>query len=199
MQANEIILQKNKIIITSIDLKNYKNLHNDYHGHDISNSSAIKNLYMIFKIVNKQISANAKFIKVTNNIIKKDVEKFKETYSENIISYFLRYEIIKNDFINLHIDNNGLDELDELFKYGVNISSDANCKFISQTINFKELTTKQKKLILTNISNNSILIDKKNYLCLSKKDKEKIYFLTKEILTKEGNKKFLDYVYKTIK
>ena len=52
LQANEIILQKNKIIITSIDLKNYRNLHNDYHGHEISNSSAIKNLYMIFKIVN---------------------------------------------------------------------------------------------------------------------------------------------------
>jgi hypothetical protein len=199
LQANEILLQKNKIIITSIDLKNYKNLHNDYHGHKISNSSAIKNLYMIFTIVNKQINDNPNFIKVTDNIIKKDVQKFKEIYSKYIISYFLRYEILKNDFISLYINQNGANMLDDLFNDKVNLSKEADCKFISQTMSFKELTTDQKKTILTNVSNDSILVDENSFVCLSKKNKEKIYYLTNEILTKEGNEKFTDYVYKNIK
>ena len=197
--ANEIVFQKKGVIITSIDLKNYKNLHDDYHGQEISNSKAIKNLYMIFKVVNKQIEDNPNFIKITNNIIKKDVQKFKEIYSEYIISYFLRYEILKNDYISLHIDKNGVDILDKLFNDKINLSSDESCEVISQAINFRELKIKHKKSILTNISNDSILIDENSYACLSKKNKEKIYNLTQEILSKEGNEKFLKYVHRSIK
>ncbi|MDB2435191.1 hypothetical protein N9W51_01160 [Alphaproteobacteria bacterium] len=197
--ANEIVFQKKGVIITSIDLKNYKNLHDDYHGQEIGNSKAIKNLYMIFTIVNKQIEGNPNFIKITNNIIKKDVQKFKEIYSEYIISYFLRYEILKNDFISLHIDKNGVDILDKLFNDKINLSSDESCEVISQAINFRELKIKHKKSILTNISNDSILIDENSYACLSKKNKEKIYNLTQEILSKEGNEKFLKYVHRSIK
>ena len=197
--ANEILFQKKEIIITSNDLKNFKKLHNDYHGQGIGNSKAIKNLYMIFTVVNKQIADNPNFIKFTNNIIKKDVQKFKEIYSEYIISYFLRYEILKNDYISLHIDKNGVNILDKLFNDKINLSSDENCEIISQAINFKKLKIKQKKSILTNISNDSILLDENSYACLSKKNKEKIYNLTKEILSKEGNEKFLKYVHRSIK
>ena len=197
--ANEILFQKKGVIITSNDLKNFKNLHDDYHGQIIGNSTAIKNLYMIFTVVNKQIEDNPNFIKLTNNIIKKDVQKFKEIYSEYIISYFLRYEILKNDYISLHIDKNGVNILDKLFNDKINLSSDENCEVISKTIRFKELKIKYKKSILTNISNDSILIDENSYACLSKKNKEKIYNLTQEILSKEGNQKFLKYVHKSIK
>jgi hypothetical protein len=197
--ANEIIFQKKGVIITSIDLENYKNLHNDYHGQEIGNSKAIKNLYMIFKVVNKQIEDNPNFMKITNNIIKKDVQKFKEIYSEYIISYFLRYEILKSDFISLHIDKNGVNILDNLFNDEINLSSDENCKDINQVISFKELKISDKKSLITNISNESILIGENSYACLSKKNKEKIYNLTQEILSKEGNEKFLEYVHKSIK
>jgi len=197
--ANEILFQKKEIIITSNDLKNFKNLHNDYHGQKIGNSTAIKNLYMIFTVVNKQIADNPNFIKFTNNIIKKDVQKFKEIYSEYIISYFLRYEILKNDFISLHIDKNGVNILDKLFNDKINLSSNESCEVISQAVNFRELKIKHKNSILTNISNDSILIDENNYACLSKENKEKIYNLTQEILSKEGNEKFLKYVHRSIK
>ena len=197
--ANEILFQKKEIIITSNDLKNFKNLHNDYHGQEIGNNTAIKNLYMIFTVVNKQIEDNPNFIKFTNNIIEKDVQKFKEVYSEYIISYFLRYEILKNDYISLYIDKNGVSILDKLFKDKINLSSDENCDVVSKAINFRELKIKHKKSILTNISNDSILIDENNYVCLSKENKEKIYNLTKEILSKEGNEKFLKYVHRSIK
>ena len=197
--ANEILFQKKGIIITSNDLKNFKNLHNDYHGQEIGNSTAIKNLYMIFTVVNKQIEGNPNFIKSTNNIIKKDVQKFKEIYSEYIISYFLRYEILKNDYISLHIDKNGVNILDKLFNDKINLSNDESCEDISNTIDFRELEIKHKKSILTNISKDSILIDENSYACLSKKNKEKIYNLTKEILSKEGNEKFLKYVHRSIK
>ena len=199
LMANEILFKKNGIVITSNDIENYKNLHDDYHGKQIGNSAAIKNLYMIFTIVDKQINDNPNFIKVTNGIIEKDIYKYKEIYSEYIMSYFLRYEIIKNDYISLHIDKNGVNILDNLFNDKINLSSDENCKTISQVINFKELKLKHKKSILSNISNDSILIDANSYVCLSKKNKEKIYNLTKEILSKEGYEKFLKYVHRSIK
>ena len=66
MLANEIVFQKKGVIITSIDLKNYKNLHDDYHGQEIGNSKAIKNLYMIFTIVNKQIEGNPNSVSYTH-------------------------------------------------------------------------------------------------------------------------------------
>ena len=197
--ANEILFKKNEIIITSVDLENYKNLHNDYHGIAIGDSSSVKNIYIMITIVDKQIRNNPNFIRVTNNIIKKDIQKFKEVYSEYIISYFLRYEILKNDFISSHIDKNGVNILDKLFNDKINLSSDESCEVISQAVNFRELEIKHKKSILTNISNDSILIDENSYACLSKENKEKIYNLTKEILSKEGNEKFLKYVHRSIK
>ncbi len=199
LQASEILLQKNGIIITSLDLENYKNLHIDYHGFKIGNSTGIKNLYMIFTIINKQIQNNPNFIKATNSIIQKDVQKFKEIYSEYIISYFLRYEILKKDFISLHINENGVKMVDNLFDSKINLFSDTDCQDINQTIDFKKLKINQKKTILTNILNESILIDKNSYVCLSKVNKEKIYNITNVILSEEGNEKFIKYVYKNIK
>ena len=197
--ANKILFQKNEIIITSLDLENYQNLHQDYYGLKIGNSKSIKNLYMIIKIINKQIKNNPNFIEATNDIIQKDVQKFKEIYSEYIISYFLRYEILKKDFISLHIDKNGVKKLDDLFKSKINIFSDTNCQVISKTIDFKELKTDQKKKIITNMNNSSIFIDENSFVCLSKQKKEKVYNLTNVILLKEGNEKFIEYVHKSIK
>ena len=50
LQANEILLQKNNIVITNSDLIKYKKLHNDFYGNEINDNAAIKKLYMTFKI-----------------------------------------------------------------------------------------------------------------------------------------------------
>lgn len=197
--ANEILLQKNGVIITNSDLENYKDLHNDYHGNKIIGNAAIKNLYMIFTIVDKQIRDNPNFINITNDIIKKDIHKYKEIYSEYIMSYFLRYEILKSDFIDMYINKNGIKMLDNLIDVKINLYNDADCKTTNKVINLKELKIDQKKIILTNISNDSIFIKEIGYACLSKESKEKIYNLTSGILSEEGHEKFLEYVYKNIK
>ena len=44
--SNEIVLQKNNVIITETDLDNYKKLHFDYFNNQISNHTAKKKLYM---------------------------------------------------------------------------------------------------------------------------------------------------------
>jgi hypothetical protein len=197
--ANEVLFKKNGIIITNNDIENYIKLHNDYHGNEIKNSTAIKNLYLIFKIVDKQIENNPNFIEFTNKIIDKDIQNYKKKYSAHIMSYFLRYEILKNDFISLHIDNNSLSVLDNLFNDEINLYSDSECKTINKVLSFKELKIRDKKFILTNISDESILIEEENYLCLSKENREFIYDLTNRILSEEGYKKFLEYVHKNIK
>ena len=58
--TNEIIFQKDNIIITNTDLKNYQNLYQDFYKQEISKSSAIKNLYVTYKIVDKQIQIKSK-------------------------------------------------------------------------------------------------------------------------------------------
>ena len=39
--TNEIIFQKNNIVITNTDLKNYQNLYQDFYKQEISKSSAV--------------------------------------------------------------------------------------------------------------------------------------------------------------
>ena len=197
--SSQILLQKNGIIITTTDVENYKNLHNDYHGNEIKNSAATKNLYMIFIIVNKQIENNPKFIEKTRNIIFKDIEKYKDIYSEYILSYFLRYQILKTDFITFYIDQNGLKEIDYLINEKIRLYSDVNCKFLKKTIDFQNLLTSQKKSILNNITKDSILIKKNMYACLSIKNKGKINNLINDIAFKKGYEEFIDYVHKNIK
>ena len=154
---------------------------------------------MSFKIVDIQIKDNPNFVKTTNNIIRKDIEKYKEKYSEYIMSYFLRYEIVKNDFISLHVDKNSLKILDNLFNKQLKLYKEASCKTIDKVIDFNKLKITQKKIILKNILSDSILIDDKNYICLNKEDRDKVYNLTNEILAMKGYEKFLQYVYKRIK
>ena len=67
--SGEVILQKNNIIITNEDLLNYKNLYKDFFGSAIENNTAIKNLYLVFSIIDLQISRNPEFINNTNNLI----------------------------------------------------------------------------------------------------------------------------------
>jgi hypothetical protein len=199
LYADEIILQKNNIIITNDDLKKYKKLHQDFYGEVINNSAAIKKLYMTFKIIDYQASINPNFLKQTNKIISEDINQYKEKYSEYILSYFLRFEILKNDYISMHIKNNNLNELDNLLVEKINLYSDNQCERQMKIIEFRELNNNQKEIILSNLSNKAILISKNVFVCLSNKNKIEINNLVNGIFLEKGYQEFLKYVHKKIK
>ena len=126
--TSEIVLQKNNIIITNNDLENYKKLHNDFYGNIIENSPAIKKLYLTLKIINLQMDINPKFKEITNKIMSKDLKKYEDTYSQYILEFFLRYEILKNDYVNSYINNNNLKELDKILIVEINFYNDNKCE-----------------------------------------------------------------------
>lgn len=197
--GNEIVLNKNGVIISSNDLINYQKLHNDYYGKEINRNTALKNLYLAIKIIEIQKKNNPTFDYETDKIIIKDINKFKEKYDENIMRYFLKYQILKNDFIGFYVKNNNIKELDNLINNKIYLYEDSNCKTIKQIIFFKNLKISQKIIILNQLSKDVILLDNDTYTCLTNENRNEINGLINGIIIGKGNKKFLGYVYKNIK
>lgn len=197
--SDEIILQKNDIIITNDDLEKYQRLHKDYFGKEITRNTAIKNLYITFKIIDQQKKINPNFIEQTDKIIKKDIEDFQLLYSNYILSYFLRYEILKKDFIMMYVNNNNLIKLDKLLINKLSIFKDNECRNKIKTIKFDSLNIMDKQNILNNLSNEVILIADNSYLCLNDTNRDEINNIINNIVSKAGYEEFLKYVYRNIK
>ena len=197
--GNEIVLQKNNIIITNDDLENYKQIHKDFYGNKIERNSAIKKLYLTFKIIDLQMNINPNFEEITKKMIFKDLEKYKNKYSEYILQYILRYEILKNDFVNNYIENNDLKELDEIIIGKINFYNEIKCKTKKNSIKFKKLNKNQKLTIISNLNLKVIPMTKDIYICLNQKNIEEINYAFNNIISDKGYEKFLKYVYKSIK
>ena len=197
--TSEIVLQKNNIIITNNDLENYKKLHNDYYGNIIENSPAIKKLYLTLKIINLQMDINPKFDEITKKIMSEDLKKYKDTYSQYILEFFLRYEILKNDYVNNYINKNNLKELDKNLIVEINFYNDNKCEMKKKSIKFKNLTQNQKILIMSNLNSKTISMKDNTYVCLSQKNTNEINNAINNIISNKGYEEFLKYVYKNIK
>ena len=197
--TSEIVLQKNNIIITNNDLENYKKLHNDYYGNIIENSPAIKKLYLTLKIINLQMDINPKFDEITKKIMSEDLKKYKDTYSQYILEFFLRYEILKNDYVNNYINKNNLKELDKILIVEINFYNDNKCEMKKKSTKFKNLTQNQKILIMSNLNSKTISMKDNTYVCLSQKNTNEINNAINNIISNKGYEEFLKYVYKNIK
>ena len=197
--TSEIVLQKNNIIITNNDLENYKKLHNDFYGNIIENSPAIKKLYLTLKIINLQMDINPKFKEITKKIMSKDLKKYENTYSQYILEFFLRYEILKNDYVNSYINKNNLKELDKILIVEINFYNDNKCEMKKKSTKFKNLTQNQKILIMSNLNSKTISMQNNIYVCLSQKNTNEINNAINNIISNKGYEEFLKYVYKNIK
>ena len=197
--TSEIVLQKNNIIITNNDLENYKKLHNDFYGNIIENSPAIKKLYLTLKIINLQMDINPKFDEITKKMMSEDLKKYKGTYSQYILEFFLRFEILKNDYVNNYINKNNLKELDKNLIVEINFYNDNKCEMKKKSIKFKNLTQNQKILIMSNLNSKTISMQDNIYVCLSQKNTNEINNAINNIISNKGYEEFLKYVYKNIK
>jgi len=197
--TNEIIFQKNNIVITNTDLKNYRSLYQDFYKQEISKSSAIKNLYVTYKIVDRQIQINPNFIINSERLIKADVIKFKDRYSRYILEYFLRYHLLRKDYVNSYITRNNFKELNSILKIKIDFFADKECKSNKISLAFDELILTDKYSIITNISSKEILMENNKYACLNTANIEEIDNALNNILAKNGYEEFLKYVFKTIK
>ena len=197
--TSEIVLQKNNIIITNNDLENYKKLHNDFYGNIIENSPAIKKLYLTLEIINLQMDINPKFDEITKKLMSEDLKKYKDTYSQYILEFFLRFEILKNDYVNNYINKNNLKELDKILIVEINFYNDNKCEMKKKSTKFKNLTQNQKILIMSNLNSKTISMQNNIYVCLSQKNTNEINNAINNIISNKGYQEFLKYVYKNIK
>ena len=99
-----VIYDKNEIIITEIELNNYKELYINNFGTDISNNKAIKNIVLTKRTINSLIKNNPEFISILDQNIK--LEYGKDIFKNKSLLNFIRFQKIKNEFISDYFLNN---------------------------------------------------------------------------------------------
>jgi len=115
-----IIYDKNEIIITDIEMNNYKNLYKSNFGNSISNNIAIKNIVLMKRTIKFLQLNNPDFISILDKNIVSD-------YGDNVLNdrnlfNFLRYQRIRNEFIFEYYQNNFSEgDLEIIFNNFVNL------------------------------------------------------------------------------
>ena len=134
-----VIYDKNEIIITEIELNNYKELYNNNFGTDISNNKAIKNIVLTKRTINSLIKNNPEFISILDQNIK--LEYGKDIFKNKSLLNFIRFQKIKNEFISDYFLNNfSTKDLEIIFSNFENLVlpiSKNNCLTIEKLYEFK--------------------------------------------------------------
>ena len=92
-----IIYDKNDTVITEIEMNNYKNLYKNNFGTNISNNKAIKNIILIKKTITFLTKNNPDLISSLDQNIK--LQYNKEIFANKDMLNFIRFQMIRNDFI----------------------------------------------------------------------------------------------------
>ncbi len=198
--ANEILLNKKGVTITEYDLNSYEKIYKDYYEALLNKKSLIKNLYMMIKIVDHQSKINPSFKTQTANIVDEQIKNF-PNYNSEILSYFIRYELIKNDFSQRYINQYDLEKINGLIPSLFTYYESAECADKIGTLKFDELN-RDYKLTLLSSNKKTLTIEKENqimHLCLTNLNLKEIREVLITIINKERQKKFLTYVFQTIK
>ena len=98
-----VIYDKNEIVITQIELNNYKELYKNNLGRDITNNIAIKNIVLMMETISFLKINNPDFISNLDKNIK--LEYGEEIFENQNILNFIRFQQIKNEFISEYFLN----------------------------------------------------------------------------------------------
>ena len=98
-----VIYDKNEIIITEIELNNYKELYKNNFGSNISNNMAIKNIVLIMKTISYLELNNPDFILILDQNIK--LEYGDKIFNNQELLNFIRFQKIRNEFISEYFQN----------------------------------------------------------------------------------------------
>ena len=99
----KVIYDKNEIVITEIELNNYKELYKNNFGTDISNNIAIKNIVLIMKTIRFLKVNNPDFISILDQNIK--LEYGEKIFNNQETLNFIRFQKIRNEFISEYFQN----------------------------------------------------------------------------------------------
>ena len=100
---SNIIYDKNNILITEIEMSNYLNLYKNNFGTSISKNEAIKNIVIIKNTINFLQNNNPNYLSNLDILIEKEYTK--EIFNDQVSLYFVRFQIIRNEFISEYFIN----------------------------------------------------------------------------------------------
>ena len=111
---SSIVYDKNDISITEIELNSYLDLYQNNFGASLSNTQAIKNIFIMKKTISFLMKNNPEFMSELDKIIELEFEE--KVLTDEIILNFIRFQKIKNEFINDYYQNNfKIDDLEIIF------------------------------------------------------------------------------------
>ena len=134
-----IVYDKNDIIVTELDLENYKKLYFENYGEYINDSQALKNIIIVKNVIKYFNKNNPNIIKKLDEILNKEIGN--EMMNEPIARDYMRYFKIRNEFIiDFYNTKFNIKDLNIIFNSYKKIElpiSDNNCLTILKIVDFK--------------------------------------------------------------
>jgi hypothetical protein len=187
-----VIYDKNEIIITQIELNNYKELYKNNFGRDITNNIAIKNIVLMMETISFLKINNPDFISNLDKNIK--LEYGEEIFENQNILNFIRFQQIKNEFISEYFLNIfSIKDLEIIFANFDSIKlpiSKNNCLTIEKLFDLSNdknfIESVFKKIKKKNLKITTLINEELYEVCLSDKlfnniEREIIEYIEKEI------------------
>ena len=100
----KVIYDKNEIIITDIELNNYKEFFKTNYGNDIPNNIAMKNIVLIIRTISFLKKNNPEFISALDQNI--SLEYGDNIFNNQELLNFIRFQKIRNEFISEYFQYN---------------------------------------------------------------------------------------------
>lgn len=109
-----IIYDKNGIIITDIEIRNYIDVYENRNDIKINKNKAIKNIVLMKKTINFLLKYNSEFMQILDQNIKQEFGS--KIFNDKSLLNYLRFQKIRNEFISEYFQNNfNIQDLETIF------------------------------------------------------------------------------------
>ena len=200
-----IIYDKNNIVITEFDIKIYQQLYKQNYNLNINKSNSLKDLVLIYNLINNLESNNPEFLnKVDSEIL---IRLGQSSFENDGIKNFLRFSRIRDEFIINYFQNKlELIELINLFKDLGSLElpiSNNDCLIINEIVDLKN-NEKFVENFYNNLKNNTqnfqVMINNIKYkVCINELNYRNIENLIVEYIQIQTAEEFEKFVYEKSK
>ena len=204
LSYSKIIYDKNNVIITDIEVRNYININKNRNGVKISKNKAIKNIVLMKETIGFLLEYNAEFMQVLDQNIEKEFGN--KIYNDKSLLNYVRFQKIRNEFISEYFQNNfSIQDLEIIFlnfdTFQIPISKN-NCLTIDKFHTFNNDKNLIKNIfdILKNRERKfEIIIDNQTYhACINNKLYNDIEKQVVKHIENKTEKSFNEFIYSKI-
>jgi hypothetical protein len=199
-----IIYDKNGIIITDIEIRNYIDVYENRNDIKINKNKAIKNIVLMKKTINFLLKYNSEFMQILDQNIKQEFGS--KIYNDKSLLNYVRFQKIRNEFISEYFQNNfNTQDLETIFlnfnTFQIPLSKN-NCLTIDKLNTFNNDETLIKNIfdILKKREKKfEIIIDNQTYhACINDKLYNDIEKQVIKLIENKTEKSFKEFMYSKI-